>query len=190
MTVLKWPFHVVTNMTQSISKTWQVMAIFLTCFNKTSLMVRSLSIFIALLFLSFLFLSLVRNQCAVQPSICWSEVVLSWPQPAGAAMETVIITVGRPLRSSRLWWPSSLSFSRFFCLSLFIWAGRKGSWSQSPFEHERNYGLLKTAPWLPQIYSRPPGVDGSSLSIPFCSSFHPFFSLEGRVNQKRINLFC
>lgn len=41
----------------------------------------------------------MHNQSAVQQSILWSEGGLGWPRPAEAAMETVIITVGCPLKS-------------------------------------------------------------------------------------------
>ncbi len=50
--------------------------------------------------LHFPFLYSMHNRSAVQ-LILWSEGGLGWPQPAEAAMETVIISVGRPLRASQ-----------------------------------------------------------------------------------------
>lgn len=127
----------------------------------------------------------MHNQSAVQQSILWSEGGLGWPRPAEAAMETVIITVGCPLRASqtRPRWPVQ---PVSLCL--------EGSWSQSLFEDVEITDEGRRALNLPALA----GVALSPLptllsSFSVVSEHGNFLSLfewwwvAGRDGQKRIN---
>lgn len=135
--------------------------------------------------LSALFLLSMHNQRAVQQSILRSEAGLGWPQPARAAMETVIISVGRPLRASqtRPRWP-------MHPVSLCL----EGSWSQSLFEDVEitdEGGRTSNLPAFAGVDVSPPPTLLSSFTV--VSEHRNFLSLfewwwvAGRDGRRRIN---